>query len=368
MNTPRDRAGGLPGGGHAGADHWFRLSVSQIQQLTADAVAVTLHVPTSLAAVFAFRAGQHVTVRHRGWEQQKLYRTYSVCPPPSEPDALRLVVARASPGGFGSYALTSLTVGEQLELSRPTGQFGLSPAAHHVLIAGGTGIAAMAVMASAALRDGFACRVSVIHAVRSSADALLADELAEIKNAHMDRFTAVYVLSQERRASALTGGRLDQNMLLALLKGLDTRQDTAFRVCGPRGLLDVTRTALAAFGACPDKIRSETFSGLDVPQALATHSTDDPDRQFRAVIGGHSSLVSMLPHDEVCLDALLRDRPEVPYACRNGVCGSCRAKVVAGSASLNSQQALSIADIAAGYTLACRAVPRAAGLTLDFDA
>ncbi|MFI1769179.1 2Fe-2S iron-sulfur cluster-binding protein [Streptomyces sp. NPDC020800] len=371
MNTINSTYAGRPGNRPRCAG-WFFLTVSRLERLADDTVAVTLHVPTDLATVFAVAPGQHVTIRHRHSSGDELRRTYSLCPPPFDSGALRLVIRRRSPDGFGAYALSSLSVGDHLELAPPAGAFGLPEvrSAHHLMIAGGTGITPLAAMAAAALRDVPDCRVSIIHVVRTAAQALLADELAALKDAFMDRFTVLYVLSREQRESGPLTGRIDAKKFLTLLNVLDARpHDTTFSLCGPWGLMEVVLWALTAWGARPDRVRAELFwaSARPLGSGAQAAAAVRPARQFRAVIGGRSTLVPMESHDRVLLDALLRARPEAPYACRNGVCGSCRAKVTSGHVTLGPQHALDAHDIAAGYTLACCAWPSTDNLTLDFD-
>lgn len=351
---------------------WFPLAVAGLEALGDDTVAVTLHVPPDLADTFAARPGGHVVVRHRLPGAGELRRAYSVCPPPGDPDSLRLVIRRNSPDGFGAYAVDRLSPGDVLELTAPMGQFGLPDAevGHHVLLAGGTGITPLAAMAAAALRDSPHCRVSLVHAVRTSGTALLSDELAELKDAFVDRFTVLYVLSRERRESELFSGRIDGEKLARLLSLLDARPDgtTSFSLCGPAGLVETARAALTAWGAPHGLVRWELFSAEGTPSEPEVAVTSSgTERHIRVVIGGRSTVVTMAAGDRVVLDPVLRARPEAPYACRDGVCGSCRAKVTSGSVTLGRQHALDDRDLAAGYTLACRARPRTDELTLDFD-
>ncbi|MFF3936043.1 2Fe-2S iron-sulfur cluster-binding protein [Streptomyces phaeofaciens] len=355
---------------------WHRLTVAHKEPLTEDAVAVTLAVPPDLAATFAAAPGRHVVVRHRP-PGRELRRTYSVCPPPGDPGALRLVIQRNTPDGFGAHARTALEAGDTLELAPPAGTFALPeiPGAHHVLVAGGSGITPLAALAAAALRDDPGCRVSLVHAARTAGTALLADELAELKDAFIDRFTALYVLSRERRESDLFTGRVDADRLRRLLTLLGARPDpsTTFALCGPWGLVETARTTLTAWGAPPENIRWELFSADGAPPEPDPATTATPagsarPGRVRAVIGGRTTAVTMAPDDHVVLDAVLRARPEAPYACRDGVCGSCRALVVSGEVTLGRQHALDPRDLAAGYTLACRARPATDDLTLDFDA
>ncbi|MEU6391688.1 2Fe-2S iron-sulfur cluster-binding protein [Streptomyces sp. NPDC046939] len=369
---------------------WHRLAVTDVRRLTEEAVAVTLDVPDALRDTFAHRPGDHVVVRHRvaGGE---LRRSYSVCPPPGDPDAFRLVIKRGAPDGFGAYATTALAPGDRLELSPPVNAFALPdlPGAHHVLVAGGSGITPLLAMAAAVLRADPACRVSLVHAVPTTATALLADELAELKDAFVDRFTALHVLTREDRPSELVSGRVDTAKLPRLLAALDARPGpgTTFALCGPDGLVTAVRQALIAWGADPAAVRTEIFTVApgtrqdtrqDTRREPPAESVTEPvtgtppgvrTARVTALFGGRRAAVTVEPQEDVILDALLRAHPDVPYACRDGVCGSCRAKVLTGEVALGGgQYALDADDLAAGYTLVCRARPRSPEVTLDFDA
>ncbi|MET8170075.1 2Fe-2S iron-sulfur cluster-binding protein [Streptomyces sp. NPDC005329] len=362
---------------------WHRLPVTAVQYLTRDAVAVTLDVAAPLRDTFAHRPGEHVVVRHRR-EGEELRRSYSVCPPPEDPGALRLVIKKGAPDGFGAYALTRLAQGDRLELSAPTGAFTLPerPGAHHVLIAGGSGITPLASMAAGALRTDPTCRVLLVHSVPTAADALLADELALLKDAFVDRLTVLHVLTREGRPPL--SGRIGAADLPRLLAALDTRPgpDTTFALCGPAGLVATVRQALTDAGADPALVRSELFALGDTPPTPPAAGTPPAARtppaagaprtpegtRVTALYDGHRRVVTAGPRDPALLDALLRDHPDVPYACREGICGSCRAKVLTGEVATGPQYALDAGQLAAGYTLTCRARPLGAEVTVDFDA
>ncbi|USQ86159.1 2Fe-2S iron-sulfur cluster-binding protein [Streptomyces phaeoluteigriseus] len=360
---------------------WHSLEVTEVRRLTADAVAVGLDVPAALREVFAHLPGQHVVVRHRRADGE-LRRGYSVCPPPHDPAALRLVIKRGSPDGFGAHATSRLAPGDRLELSPPTGTFALPdlPGAHHVLLAGGSGITPLAAMAAHALRRDPACRVSLVHSVPTAADALLADELAELKDAFVDRFTVLYVLTREDRGQGdgPFSGRIDAGSLSRLLAAVDARpgSDTVFALCGPPGLIDTARQVLSSQEADPALVRWELFTSAGTsqrtPETAEAVRTAGPasgeETRVTALLDGRHRVATVLPQDSAILDALLRAHPDVPYACREGVCGSCRAKVLNGQVAAEGQYALDEGDRAAGYTLVCRARPRTPEVTLDFDA
>ncbi|WP_235882670.1 ferredoxin--NADP reductase [Streptomyces apricus] len=390
--TPGGAPGQVPDQGTRPRTGWHSLEVTEVRRLAGDAVAVGLHVPAALRGTFAHRPGQHVVVRHRRADGE-LRRSYSVCPPPTDPEALRLVVKRVGPDGFGAHAADRLAPGDRLELTPPRGAFALADltGAHHVLLAGGSGITPLSAMAAHALRRDPACRVSLIHSVPTAADALLADELAQLKDEFVDRLTVLYVLTREdggHGAGPFTR-RIDAAGLSRLLAAVDARPapDTAFALCGPPGLVDTARRALKDRGADPAHVRWEMFTPAGTPprpsRAAPPSRTDAPapgvdagvgvgvdvgEARVTALLDGRHRAATVQPQDAAILDALLRAHPDVPYACREGVCGSCRAKVLAGRVTAEAQYALDERDRAVGYTLVCRARPSTAEVTLDFDA
>ncbi|MET9610786.1 ferredoxin--NADP reductase [Streptomyces sp. NPDC006512] len=364
-----------PAGGSAAptAAHntWHRLRVTRLERPAPDAVAVTLALPEDLAPAFAFRAGQHVTVRHRA-DGRELRRTYSACPPPGEPAALRLVVKRLGPGGFADHAQHVLAEGDTLDVAPPTGTFRLAdhPGAHHVMVAGGSGITPLSAMAAAALRDDPACRVSVLHAARDARSALLADELSDLKDAHLDRFCALHVLSREAQAAGLLSGRADAarlRSLLALLEADPADEDTHFYLCGPQGLVTAARETLLGAGAGRDRVRQELFAA-DGTFAPPPADPAAPGRRITVRLAGRTTTTTTDPADRSLLDTVVRARPEAPYSCRAGLCGTCRAKVVRGSVTTPPRTAPGTAEQTDGYVLTCRTAPDSAALELDFDA
>ncbi|MFJ6135528.1 2Fe-2S iron-sulfur cluster-binding protein [Kitasatospora sp. NPDC092286] len=352
---------------------WHRLRVAGLDRLTDDAVAIRLDLPDPLAPAFAHRPGQHVVVRHRG-PRGELRRSYSLCPPPGEPRTLRLVVRRLGPGGFADHATTALAAGDTLELSTPTGGFALAdrPGEHHVMIGGGSGITPLFAMAAHALRTDPHARVSLVHAVPTARAALLADELADLKDAHLRRFTALHVLSRESRESELLSGRIDEERLPGLLTllGAAPGDPCSFYLCGPWGLVRTARSALARWGAEPDRIHCEFFTADDTPAPAAAPDARTAGRPITVRLAGRTSAVTMAPGDRVVLDAVLRARPETPYSCRDGLCGACRARVVRGAVRMDRHYALGEREVAEGCVLTCRARPEpdATGeIALDFD-
>ncbi|MFG2498212.1 2Fe-2S iron-sulfur cluster-binding protein [Streptomyces sp. NPDC048441] len=358
------------------------LPVHRVDRLTETAVAVTLGVPDGLAATFTHRPGQHIAVRHHlggVGAGEEIRRSYSICGPPGSapPATLRIVVKQLGPGGFGEYAVTRLAVGDILEAGPPKGSFTLvdRPGAHHVLIGGGSGITPLLSMAAAALRDDPQCKVSLVYANRTARSTLLAEEVADLKDCHTDRFFVLHVLSGEERESEVLSGRIDATKLPFLLTGLGAEPGDArthFYLCGPWGLVESVDEVLRELGAVPSRVRRELFTAdPDAADRTARQDTavgHGGGARITARLHGRSTEAEMTPQDPSLLAAVLRYRPETPYSCRDGLCGSCRARVVDGKVVLARRYALTREEQDAGYTLPCQALPASDHLRLDFDA
>ncbi|MFE0420084.1 2Fe-2S iron-sulfur cluster-binding protein [Streptomyces tendae] len=334
-------------------------------------MAITLAVPPELSATFTHRAGQHVTVRHHA-DGRELRRSYSVCPPVGDPAQLRLVVRKLGPGGFADHATGTLAEGDILEVGPPTGGFGpaADPGAHHVMIAGGSGVTPLLAMAAAVLRDDPVCRVSFLYASRDTGSVLLAEDVADLKDAHVGRFCPLHVLSREAQVTALLSGRIDAARLWYLLSVLEAEPaaDTHYYLCGPWGLLSTAHDALLRWRADPDRVHQELFTTEDGPTAPPAGGPVVRGRPVTVRLGGRTTTAATDPSDSSLLDTVVRARPDVPYSCRDGLCGTCRAKLIAGTARMDRQFALGPQEVADGYVLTCRATTESDEVELDFDA
>lgn len=361
-----------PGGG-AGRRHavFHPLTVTAVERLTDDAVAITLDVPDALAGDYRFAAGQHVTVRCR-LAGDEVRRNYSICSP--APDGpLRIGVKRLPGGVFSGYAAEKLQPGDVLEVMTPSGSF-TSPfdparSRHYGAIAAGSGITPVLSLIATALRTEPASRATLLYVNRTSASVMFLDELADLKDRYLDRFCLLHVLTRERQEAEALSGRLDAARLGVLLDDVVAGPVDEWFLCGPHDLIDETRATLLARGADPAAVHRELFF-VDAPpparEAIPAGAADGC--QVTVMLDGRPSTFPLPPGGPAILDAALAVRPDAPYACKNGMCGTCRAKVTEGEAVMDRNYALEAGDIAAGFVLACQAHPRSARLTLDFDA
>ncbi|NKZ07826.1 phenylacetate-CoA oxygenase/reductase subunit PaaK [Actinomadura latina] len=343
------------------------LRVAGVERLCDDAVAVTFDVPPALAGAYAFRPGQFLTLRRviDGIEER---RSYSICAPAGA--APRIGVREIPDGLFSSWLVHEVRPGDEIEVLPPSGMFVLgATSAHHVLIAAGSGITPVLSIAASALADPGA-RVTVLYGNRTSGTVMFADELADLKDAHPDRFELVHVLSQEPREAELFSGRLDADRLRALLPLLVPVADVGhWWLCGPFGMVTGARDVLQGFGVPRDRVHQELFFVDEAPPEpnRKRSAPTGPACEVTVVLDGRSTTLTQ-PRDARILDSAQRVRPDLPFACKGGVCGTCRARVVEGEADMHRNFALDPAEVDAGYILTCQSTPSTPNLTVDYDA
>nr|MDT0660540.1 2Fe-2S iron-sulfur cluster-binding protein [Micromonospora sp. DSM 115978] len=346
------------------------LRAAAVDRICADAVAVTFDVPDHLADRYTHRAGQHVTLRVRtgGVEER---RQYSICSPVGGP--LRIGVRRMAGGLFSDRILHRLRPGDVVEAGVPQGRFTLAErtlGGHHGFIAAGSGITPVLSIISTLLAGGTAGRASVIFGNRGAATVMFADELADLKDRYPDRLHLVHVLSRETGTTDLLSGRLDSRRIGSLLdRVVDAGGVDHWWLCGPHGVVEDAADVLAARGVPPEAVRRELFYVGDPPAPPVRHD-GDPDGGAAAVtivLAGRSTAVTV-PAGTAILDAAVRARSDLPFACRSGVCGTCRARLTDGAVHQDRTFALGRYELADGFVLTCQAVPTTASVTVDYDA
>jgi ring-1,2-phenylacetyl-CoA epoxidase subunit PaaE len=351
-----------------GAFHPLRIAA--IRRLCEDAVAVTFDVPADLADRYAFRPGQSLTLRRQvdGREER---RSYSICAPAG---AAPQIGVREVPGGVvSSWLVRQVRPGDEIDVAPPSGTFtpdlDRSPG-HHVLIGAGSGITPLLSIAASVLARPDS-RVTLLYGNRRSDTVMFAEELADLKDAHPARFAISHFLSREPRQAELFSGRLDADRLrivLPRLVAVDGVDD--WWLCGPYEMVTGARALLEELGVPRDRVHVELFFvDAEPPQPIRREesATSGPTSAVTVVLDGRATSMA-LPFETTVLDGAQRVRPDLPFACKGGVCGTCRAKVTAGRVDLRRNFALEDDELAAGFVLTCQSFPATDELTVDFDA
>ncbi|HEY0641010.1 MAG TPA: 1,2-phenylacetyl-CoA epoxidase subunit PaaE [Pseudonocardiaceae bacterium] len=345
------------------------LRVARVDRLCEDAVAVTFDVPPELAAEYAFRPGQSLTVR-RLVDGRDERRSYSICAPAGAPP--RIGVREVPDGLFSRWLVRDVRPGDEIEVLPPSGAFTPDPEepGHHVLIAAGSGITPVLSIVSSVLDGHPDSRATVLYGNRRTDTVMFADELADLKDAHPPRLELAHVLSREPREAELLSGRLDAGRLRRLLPLLlDPAAVDHWWLCGPYGMVTDAQAVLAELGVKPDRVHQELFYVEDEPPPLARHVdavVSGPSSEVTVILDGRATTMT-LPRDTTVLEGAQRVRPDLPFACKGGVCGTCRAKLVDGEVRMRRNFALEAAELDAGFVLTCQSLPVSPTATVDYD-
>jgi ring-1,2-phenylacetyl-CoA epoxidase subunit PaaE len=343
--------------------------VAQVERLTDDAVAVTFDVPAELAGDYAFAPGQALTLRRVDADRDER-RSYSICAPVG---AAPRVGVREVPGGFFSaWLVNEVRPGDRIDVLPPSGTFtaDLSTPADHVFVVAGSGVTPVLSLAATVLRDGEST-VTVFYGNRRTNTVMFADELADLKDRYGTRLQLVHVLSREPRDAELTSGRLDGDRLRALVGAfVDVPEVDHWWLCGPHGMVTDARELLTELGVPAERVHQELFYVDDLPPEPVRGDdalVEGPSSQVTIVLDGRSTTLT-LPRDVPVLDAAQQVRGDLPFACKGGVCGTCRARVTDGEVEMRRNYALDAHEVAAGYVLTCQTLPLTDQVTVDYDA
>ncbi|MEU1014927.1 2Fe-2S iron-sulfur cluster-binding protein [Streptomyces sp. NPDC005898] len=350
------------------------LRVAAVDRLTDDSVTLTFDVPPALREEYRFTPGQHLALR-RFTDGTEIRRTYSICSPappadaPGEPRTLRVGVRLVEDGAFSTYAFKELCVGDELEVMTPAGRFTLDPApGRYAAVVGGSGITPVLSIVTTLLERAPQAEFCLIRSDRTAASTMFLEEVADLKDRWPDRFQLVTVLSREEQQAGLDSGRLDEERLTRLLPALLPVADVeGWFLCGPFGLVQGAERTLRGLGVDRRRVHEEIFhvdGGVSTapPASPATpaHST------VTVTLDGRSGTWPVLD-GETLLETVLRNRADAPYACKGGVCGTCRAFRVSGEVRMERNFALEPEETEAGYVLACQSHPATETVELDFD-
>lgn len=346
------------------------LRVAAVDPLTDDAVAITLDVPEDLRDAYAFTPGQHLTIR--GDDGQR--RSYSICVPPSA-GILRIGVKRLTGGGFSDLVVGKLAVGDELDVMTPAGRFTHvpDPSAQrtYVAVAAGSGITPVLSIVAAILEGEPRSFVTLVYANRTHRSVMFLDEVADLKDRFGPRLQLLHVLSREATEVELLSGRLDGERLRAILDALvPVAGVDAWFLCGPQQMVVGLAEALREAGVPSAAVHTELFHAEPVVRAPVAELTDVEDGAAAVTVrlDGRSSDLSLRPDGPSVLEAAQAVRSDVPFACKGGVCGTCRAKVVEGSVAMDVNYALEPEEVERGYVLTCQSHPTSARVVVDYDA
>ncbi|HYF21959.1 MAG TPA: 1,2-phenylacetyl-CoA epoxidase subunit PaaE [Caulobacteraceae bacterium] len=351
------------------------LRIAEIRRETADAVSLKLEVPPELQERFRFAPGQHLTLRAE-LNGEDVRRNYSVCVGPNDGE-LRVAVKQIAGGVFSTWVNTALKPGDRIEVMAPHGsftwRFDSQARRAYAGFAGGSGITPILSLMKTALSTEPGSRFTLFYGNRSTATIMFLEELAALKNRFLDRLEVYHFLEDEAEEIELFNGRLDAAKAAEVISSLIRPQDVdAFFVCGPGPMMDAVEQVLTERGVAADKILIERFT-VGRPTAAQAAAAEvllqrAAGLEMTVTLEGRRVRVAFDPEKGAILDNAREAGLPAPFACKAGVCATCRARVVSGTVEMKTNYGLSAEEVAQGYVLTCQAVPTSEGVAVDYDA
>ncbi len=352
------------------AVHFHKLKVAEVTRETPDCVSISFVVPAELKEVFSYNEGQNITIKHIE-NGEELRRSYSICRAPHE-EKLQVAVKKVTGGKFSSFANDVLQVGQELEVMPPTGKFNVKkPGGNYLAIAAGSGITPVLSIIKHILSSRPQSKVQLVYGNKNRQSIIFFEDIEALKNKYMERFSCTYVLSRERTDSAVNYGRIQADKLQELSKMIDfAHMDEAF-ICGPEEMIFSSAAYLEEAGMKKEDIHFELFTIPGAKKIITTEYENDGDETAKSKItiklDGRSMSMDLAYKGDSILDAALKQGADLPFACKGGVCCTCRAKLVEGKVHMDVNYALEKEEVEQGFILTCQSHPLTEEVVIDFD-
>lgn len=354
--------------------HFHRLSVKEVKKETPECVSVLFDVPETLQNDFQFSQGQSLTLRTT-INGEEIRRNYSICSSPLE-NKLKVAIKKVEGGLFSSFANEQLKKGDVLDVMPPVGKFNtpLHPEnkKNYLAFAAGSGITPVISLIKTTLATEKRSRFTLVFGNRNRGSIIFFEELEALKNQYMERFSLVHILSRERMDTDLNFGRISQEKLEELdrLEGFTGTDE--FFICGPSEMIFTVKAFLEKKGIAGKQIHLELFNSSKSPQTTVDRPQTGTTGAVSAVnvkVDGRSFEVAIpLNSNQTILDAALQQGADLPYACKGGMCCTCKARLLEGEVSMDVHWGLEDEEVAKGYILTCQSHPKTEKVVVDFDA
>ena len=353
--------------------HFHKLKVGNIRKETEDCISVSFLITESLKKTFEFTQGQSITLR-KYFDGEELRRSYSICSSPLD-NELRVAIKKAYNGVFSTYANTELKEGDEIEVMPPSGKFytPLDPASkkNYVAFASGSGITPIMSLLKTTFAIEPSSTFTLIYGNRTHASIIFKEELGQLKDRYMNRFSLYHTLSREIMDAQINCGRIDENKCIQVRKLIDLHTVDEFFVCGPEEMIFSVKKFLENAGIKKEKIHYELFT-TPVKKHTALYKPayvkkDDESSSITVKLDGRTFNFDLEYNSNNILDAALSQGADLPYACKGGVCCTCKAKLLDGQIDMEVNYGLEADEVAAGYILTCQSHPRSEKVVVDFD-
>ncbi len=350
------------------------LKVADIYKETSDTSVVTFEVPTTLQEKFAYTAGQHLTLLTT-IAGEEIRRSYSLCTSPLEKQ-WKVAVKQVPNGKCSTYINQKVEPGTVLKVMEPTGTFGVhtqpNSAKNYLFFAAGSGITPIISMIKTYLATQPKATCKLFYTNKTAKSIIFKEELEQLRNTYFGRLEIYYFLTQERRDIDLFNGRLDEEKMKILIQYfIDIPDTNEVFLCGPEQMVKFVRDYLVHAGLPKSLIHYELFviglSEADIKRAERLAKQNVEGTKITIVDGGKEFNFTMTKDFDNILDAALHAGADLPYACKGGVCSTCKCKVIEGTVEMKINYALEEKEVKQNYVLSCQAVPKTKAITVDFD-
>ena len=352
--------------------HFEKVQIKEVHRETDDCVSILLDIPDNLKDKFSYLPGQHITLRTK-INDEDIRRSYSLCSSPLH-NEWRIAVKKVDGGIFSMFANHTLQQGDEIELMPPLGHFVLqhtNDAKHYVCIAAGSGITPVLSIIKTGLANQPQSQFTLIYANRTRQSIIFKEEIEALKNKYTTRLQVVHILSREHTEAPLNEGRLDAAKCEQIFKRIASLEADDFFICGPEEMTLAVKNWLQSKHIEDKKIHFELFN---------TENTNKAKKKTNIIAGNNDEVSHVtinldgrsfdfdLPFNYASiLDAALHQGADLPYACKGGVCTTCKAKLLEGKVEMDVNYGLEPDEVAEGFILTCQSHPRTKKLVVDFD-
>ncbi len=353
--------------------HFHKLTIADVKKETSDCVSVSFHIPAELKETFQYTQGQNITLK-TFIDGEEVRRSYSICTAPFD-NELRVAIKKVAGGKFSTFANEKLKKGDTLELLAPTGKFYTELSQNHhknyLAIAAGSGITPILSIIKTTLATEPESAFTLIYGNRSHSSIIFFEALENLKNKYLDRFNLINILSREKTEVDINFGRINVDKLIELNKVVDYQRMDDIFICGPEKMIYCVKDFLINKGIDSLRIHFELFTTPGEKQMTEGRGqmTDQTGKKSNITIklDGRSFEFDLNADGKSILDAALQLGADLPYACKGGVCCTCRAKLMEGEVKMDVNYALEPEEVAQGFILTCQSHPVTEKVVVDFD-
>jgi ring-1,2-phenylacetyl-CoA epoxidase subunit PaaE len=353
--------------------HFHQLTVKEVRRETPGCVSIAFDIPETVKAEFAFEQGQNITLK-KMIDGEELRRSYSICSAPFE-NELRVAVKKVEQGKFSTWANEQLKAGDVLDVLPPTGRFNTALSSNHkkkyLAIAAGSGITPIISIIKTTLKAEPQSRFTLVYSNRSRGSIIFFEELEGLKNTYLERFSLINILSREKTDAPVNFGRIDTDKLTALGKLVNYAATDEVFICGPEEMIFCAKDFLEQQGMDKKKIHFELFAapGKKNTAAKTTAEAKDnkPKSRITVKLDERSFDFDLGFDSDSILDAAMRQGADLPFACKGGVCCTCKAKLLEGEVEMEVNYGLEHEEVEQGFILTCQARPVTEKVVVDFD-